>query len=99
MFANDGHGMIWRRFPSTGLSGEVGMQLGSGLGGGTCCSSFSCAAVHVGWSLSKSVPFLMICLNCDSVLPPSGLPNLSGVKLRAMMCGPAYPDGPVGVPA
>jgi hypothetical protein len=28
-----GHGMIWRRSPSTGLSGEVGMQSG---GGGTC---------------------------------------------------------------
>src|ERR1700680_3887240 len=98
MLLNTGHGMIWRTLPSTGLSGEVGMQLGSGLGGGTCFSDASCAAVQVGWSLSKSMPVLMMSLNCESVWPPSGLPVLSGVKLRETMTGPAYMEGPVGVP-
>src|SRR5580704_1996053 len=74
-------------------------------GGGTQMPSAILGSVsdrQVGWMLSKSVPFLRICLNCSSVRPPSGRPFLSGVRLREIMTGPAYGNpvvGSIGYPA
>src|SRR6266404_3161513 len=58
--------MIWRRSPWNG----GGIHFPSG------------APVQVGCTLSVSMPVRMMALKVAKVLPPSGLPVLSGVRLR-----------------
>src|SRR6266851_2744205 len=74
--------MSCRSFPSKGL----GTQPGFG------------APVQVGCNPSKSFPVLRIARKVEKSLPPSGSPDLSGVKLREMMCAEPIPGGGTNSP-
>src|SRR5258708_7630071 len=76
--------MIWRRSPWNG----GGIHFPSGT------------PVQVGCTLSVSMPVRMMALKVAKVLPPSGLPVLSGVRLREIICGkgPGPGNGPKSLP-